>query len=127
MDPLLFAVNDEVVFEVLAMLILLSLILERGLSMLFEWRIFIEKASKRGMKEPIAFIAALIVIVSYKFDALAILFSEESTSYIGYIVTAGVIAGGSKGSIKLFRDWLGWKSNAQLEQETRDNVAGGNQ
>lgn len=117
MDPLLFSINADVVVEVLATVILLSLIIERALSIVFEWRPVLDKIKEKGVKEPVAFIVALVVVMSYKFDSLAIIFSNESNSYMGYIITAGVIAGGSKGSIKLFRDWLGWKSNAQDELE----------
>lgn len=117
MDPLLFSINADVVVEVLATVILLSLIIERALSIVFEWRPVLDKIKEKGVKEPVAFIVTLVVVMSYKFDSLAIIFSNESNSYMGYIITAGVIAGGSKGSIKLFRDWLGWKSNAQDELE----------
>lgn len=55
--------------------------------------------------------------IFYKFDAMAIIFSDERNSIIGYLLTAGIVAGGSKGSIKLFRDFLGWKSNAQKDIE----------
>ncbi len=64
-----------------------------------------------------ALIVSFLVIYAYKFDAMAIIFNEEKNSLIGYLLTAGVIAGGSKGSIKLFRDFLGWKSAAQKEFE----------
>ena len=122
MDPLLFGVNQEVVVEVLSMIILLALIIERALSVLFEWRPLLEKLNNKGIKEPVALIVSLAVVISYKFDALAILFTDESNSYFGYFVTAAVIAGGSKGAIKLFRDWMGWKSQAQKDKEAVDKA-----
>ena len=39
--------------------------------------------------EPIALVVSLAVVVSYKFDALAILFTNESDTYFGYFVSAG--------------------------------------
>lgn len=122
MDPLLFGVNGDVIVEVLAMIVFLSMIIERALSPFFEWRVILEKIKDKGVKEPIAYIVSLAVVVIYKFDALAILFKEETNSYFGYFLTAAVIAGGSKGSIKLFRDWMGFKSAAQQEKELMDQA-----
>ena len=71
----------------------------------------------KGLKEPVALIVSFLVIYIYQFDAMAIIFSKEKNSFVGYLLTAGIIAGGSKGSIKLFREFLGWKSAAQDEYE----------
>jgi hypothetical protein len=117
MDPLLFGIKGDVVAEVLGTIVLLSLFIERALAPLFEWRIVLDKIKDKGVKEPIAFGVSLLAIYFYKFDAMAVLFSQESSSWIGYALTAAVVAGGSKGSIKLFRDWMGWKSTAQKEYE----------
>ena len=122
MDPLLLGIKEYVVVEVLAMIILLALFIERALSVVFEWRPLLEKLDNKGVKEPIALVVSFAVVVSYKFDALAILFTNESNTYFGYIVTAAVIAGGSKGAIKLFRDWMGWKSQAQKDKEDVDKA-----
>ena len=113
MDPLQFGIHGDVVAEVLGTIVLLSLFVERALAPLFEWRVFIERFHDNGVKEPIAIIASFLVVYLYGFDALAIVFSEEGNSPVGYIITAGVVAGGSKGSIKLFKDWLGFRSSTQ--------------
>lgn len=120
MDPLLFGMSAEVVGEVLGTIVVLSMLIERALSPFFEWRPILKKIKSKGIKEPVAFLVSLVVVYFYKFDALAIMFKEEEPSWLGYAVTAGIIAGGSKGSIKLFRDYLGWKSNAQRESEEPD-------
>ena len=117
MDPLLFAINGDLVVEVLTMIVLLSILIERALAIVFEWRPILRKIDEKGVKGPTAFITALVVVGTYKFDALAIIFSEENQSYFGYIITAAIIAGGSKGSMKLFREWMGFKSNALVELE----------
>lgn len=117
MDPLMFGMNSDVVLEVLGTIVLLSLLIERFLSPFFEWRHILTKIKNKGYKEPIAFAVSFVVIYAYQFDALAIIFSEEKNSIMGYLITAGIIAGGSKGSIKLFRDFLGWKSVAQKDHE----------
>ena len=124
MDPLLFGVHADVVGEVLGTLVLLSLFVERALSPIFEWRVFIDKTANKGAKEPIAVVVAVALVAWLDFDALAIIFSRENTSWVGLLITAGVVAGGSKGSIKLFRDWLGWKSSAQKQLEEQQAKAG---
>ena len=113
MDPLLFGIDAEIVGEVLGTVVLISLLVERFLSTIFEWRAVMEKIKGRNIKEPIAFGVSLLVIYFYQFDAMAIIFKEPQNSWLGYALTAGFIAGGSKGSMKLFRDYLGWKSSAQ--------------
>ena len=115
MDPLLFGVKGDMVLEVLGMIVLLSMFIERFLAPFFEWSLIAPKIKGKGIKEPVALIVSFIVAYIYNFDALAILFSEEKTTIFGFAITAGIIAGGSKGSIKLFKDYLGWKSGAQKE------------
>ena len=122
MDPLLFGIHGDQILEVLAMVVLLSMVIERALAPVFEWRPVIVKIRNKGIKEPIAYLLSLCVVYFYKFDLLAILFKEESSSWFGYFVTAAVIAGGSKGSVKLFRDWLGIKSVAQKQKELLDEA-----
>ena len=113
MDPLLFGLNQDVVLEALGAIILLSLIVERGLSVVFGHRLFVNNLAERGLKEPIALLVSWGVVYHIEFDAIAIAFSQEQNSMIGYLVTAGVIAGGSKGSIALFSSWLDWRSSAE--------------
>ena len=119
MDPLTFGMNGDVVVEVLGTIVLLSLLIERFLSPFFEWRIVLDKIKEKGLKEPIAFALSFFIIYTYEFDAMAIIFTQDKNSIIGFLITAGVVAGGSKGAVKLFRDYLGWKSVAQKEAEEK--------
>jgi hypothetical protein len=64
-----------------------------------------------------AFAVSLVVCLRWKFDALSMTILSDRISVIGQVVTAAVIAGGSKGSMKLFRDVLGWKSSAYADYE----------
>ena len=117
MDPLLFGIKADVVGEALGAVVLLSIIVERALSPLFEWKVIFDKITGKSLKEPIAFLVSVGVVYFYKFDALAVIFSQEKNSFVGYLITAAVVAGGSKGSIALFRDYLGWKSSTQKEHD----------
>jgi hypothetical protein len=117
MDPLLFGVKADVVAEVIGAIAILSIFVERALAPVFEWRIILDKIKNKGFKEPIALAASFLVVYLYKFDAMAVIFTQEKNSILGYVITAAVVAGGSKGSVKLFRDWMKIKSSAQQEYE----------
>ncbi len=58
----------------------------------------------------------------WEFDAISMIFLKEKVTLLGMIITGGVVAGGSKGAIKLFRDVMGFKSTAQLEKEEGDKA-----
>lgn len=110
MDPNLFHLDWDRVVEALATIVVLSFLLERALSVVFEHRYYIRTADERGLKEFIAFGLALFVCWHWEFDAVGIILLHDHTTFVGELVTAGVIAGGSKGSVKLFRDLMNWRS-----------------
>lgn len=112
MDPALFRIDWEVLAEVLATIIVLSFFVERALSIVFEHRLFIKSLDEKGLKEPIALVASFMVVRIWNFDALSIVLNSDKTSWLGYLITAAVISGGSKASIKLFHDVLKTRSTA---------------
>ena len=117
MDPNLFYLNWERLGEVLVAISVFAIFLERALSLLFESRFFIKRFKERSIKEIIAFVCGVIICWIWKFDALSFVFPPEKTSIVGYVITGAIIAGGSKGSLILFRDFLKVKSTAQKEYE----------
>ena len=147
MDPNLFHLDYEKLFEVLITIVILSLFIERALSILFESRFFIErtesgellakmkkargekvddKLAKRkkrsGVRELISFIVAVIVCIIWKFDTLTILsVTSENMTIPGYIITAAIISGGSKGSIALFKNVMHFMSSAEKERMAAKN------
>ena len=150
MDPNLFHLNYERLAEVLIAIVFLSLVVERALSILFESRAFIEKTEdgrivtkmknidaeqnpeeyamiakrkkKKGIKESLSFVVAVAVCWIVQFDALTISFvSSDTMSEFGYIFTGAIVAGGSKGSIKLFQDWIGFMSSAEKQRQDLKN------
>lgn len=125
MDPNLFHLDWNRLLEVLATIVVLAFILERALSPLFESRFFINsKLKDKSLKETLGFIVCAAVCVGWEFDAISMILLRSRVSVIGAIITGAVIAGGSKASIKLFRDVLGFKSTAQREyEEARASVA----
>ena len=121
-DPSLFRMDWEVLAEVLAAIIVLSFFIERALSLLFEHRLFVKTLAQRGLKEPIAFLVSLAVVRYWNFDALSVVFHADTATWWGYAITAAIVAGGSKASIKLFHDVMGTKSAALKQlQATKEN------
>jgi len=113
MNPNLFNLEWGRLLEVLVTIVVLAFLVERALSLLFEHRLYIKHFNQKGFKEPIAFIVSLLVCWFWDFDAIGIVVLAEKTSVIGIVITAAIIAGGSKGSIKLFRDMLDIRSDAE--------------
>ncbi len=121
MDPNLFHLNWERTFEVLTTIVIVSILVERALSILVENKRFIEKCNDKGIKEIISFSVSVGVCWVWGFDAISTILLREKTTIIGFILTGAIVAGGSKGSIKLFRDVLGFKSSAQARYEENKN------
>lgn len=117
MDPNLFAQDFELAFEVVITIALLAIFVERALAPLLESRWFIQKFEGKSVKELLAYFAGILVAWAFQFDGFAIVMSSPRNTIIGYILTGGVIAGGSKGSLKLIRDVLKIKSRAQQEKD----------
>jgi len=143
MDPNLFHIDYERLFEVLVGIVIFSFLLERALSVLFESRFFIERTQgnpakaayideqgnsipeqpetpkKKGVKEFIALAVCIAFCCYWDFDAITIiLVSDSHVTVWGEVLTGAVIAGGSKASVTLFRDILGFMSNAEKERQT---------
>ena len=101
--------NIEKLIPALTYMVVLSIFLERALAVLFEWRAVRDWIKQKMLRAPIAYLVALLICILYNFDALSIIFSESKNHHLfGYFLTAGVIAGGSKGAILLFQGILGF-------------------
>lgn len=122
MDPNLFHLDWERVGEVLIAIVILAFLLERALAVLFESRFFIKRWKEKSLKELIAFVVAVLACWYWDFDAVSMIFLKEKVTILGMIVTGGIVAGGSKGSIKLFRGVMGFKSTAQSLKEAEDKT-----
>ena len=133
MDPNLYHLDWERLFEILITIVIMAFLLERALSLLFESRVFINHAQGKSFKELIAFVVAALVCWFWDFDALSMIFLKSKVTIYGAVITGAIVAGGSKASIKLFRDILAFKSTAEAarqaaeEEEEEKNQKGGEQ
>ena len=116
MDPNLFHLDWERTFEALVTIVIMAFLIERALALLFETRIFIKIAQGKSFKELIAFAVAAIICIQWEFDAISMILLSERVTIFGSIVTGAIIAGGSKASIKLFKDIMGFMSTAESER-----------
>ena len=93
----------ENVASVFALLITLSVIIERGLATVFGWKYYEKLLGGRGLKVPIAIGVSFLVANQVPVDLVAILFNGES-SILGQVLTAGLLSGGSKKVAETFGD-----------------------
>ena len=120
MDPNLFRIDWDVLAEVMATIVVLSFFIERALALLFEHRFMVNRVSNRGLKEPIALVVSFAIVRALDFDALAIVFHQDETKVWGCLVTAAIVAGGSKASMALFHNAMNAKSAALREKEQKN-------
>src|SRR5438105_9936550 len=86
------------VVESLAQLVILAMILERGLSFVFDSHWFKVLAKDRdGWKSPITLAVSWGICCLYHFDVLSVVFRRVAAEPIGIFLTAGGVAGGSAG------------------------------
>lgn len=100
----------------LALVVVLAMVLERALSVPFEWGFLKDFLERTKLRSPIAFLAAWAICWQMKFDLLAALANNKAEIWnafsIGVLMTAAVIAGGSKGAVLLFQGVLGFGKEA---------------
>jgi hypothetical protein len=123
----LFHIDYARLMEVLTTIVVLAFLLERALSVLFEHRWFIlwaegsleKPKNRKGLKEIIASVVSIAFCWWQGFDAVSIILqSSETPTFWGIAISGLIIAGGSKGSIALFKDALGCMSSAERERQT---------
>jgi len=117
-DPKFFAIDYQQTLEVLSAMLLLALVVERSLAVVFESKYY-APLHDTGLKPFIVLGLSLFLVHMFNMDMLAIVFSQEKTSWTGFVMTAAVIAGGTKGIIKLMTDVLkipGYKDTPEYKK-----------
>lgn len=99
-------------------IVLIALLLERALAFVFEYHWFQQLTARvEGIKAPVAFGLALLIARTYGVDILAELFREEGApatpTWIGSLLTAAIIAGGSSAAIAIFQNRFNWGRDAR--------------
>jgi hypothetical protein len=107
-DPKGITEHIENVLWGLAIVVVLSMVLERALQMPFEWSPIQGLIERGKLKAPIAVIVATLMCYSAGFDLISVIAIRSTTTWHGMLMTAALIAGGSKGAILLFQGVLGF-------------------
>jgi hypothetical protein len=110
--------------EVLAAVVVLSFVVERALAIIFESEFYVKYLSSFEIKEVVAFALSFYICWHWQFDIVSVLLRGETMSVLGEAITGAVIAGGSKASLKLFRDVIGIQSSAEKERRATEQHAG---
>jgi hypothetical protein len=108
--------SDPNIPAVLWTLVVMSVFVERLLSLIFEHRAYLRYLDGKGWKEPISFAVSLFACAAYGFDGFGLLMGSEEAGWVGLVLTAAVVSGGSKASIALFHQLLNIRSTAAKEQ-----------
>ena len=115
------SLTDGSVFEasgkILGALLVLAIVLESALALLFNWRPFLDTINRRATQPLISFIVAYVFVTKFDFDAVSALFSAYGNrpvqgGYMGPVITAMVIAGGSSAVNRLMQS-LGFRATSE--------------
>ena len=92
--------------EVFVYIILASILIERGLQTVYNWRLWTDYVDGKGIKGPFAFLVSLIFVIGTKLDVVSYVFeaSGSVSQYVGYFITALLIAAGSKAASATWGD-----------------------
>ena len=101
----------------LTKLFVLAVLVESALSLIFNWRVFLEFFNKRAIKTVVMFAVSLVVVRTFNIDIVAQLmetYGQGATQgdAMSTILTALILAGGSSGVNNLFIA-LGFRSRLQ--------------
>lgn len=121
MTDLTSAASGENIAKLLWIAVVLAFMVERALAVVFEHRLWLhlsERFRLKGLKEIAAVALSYYVCACFDFDALALLFNRSACGY-SLFLTALIIAGGSKGAIKLMQDVLGVKRPVEKAPKPR--------
>jgi hypothetical protein len=112
-DPNFIHLDWERAVDAIALVALVGIVVERALSLVFESRWFIERVDRDGVKEAAALAFSVATCTFWNLDVVSmIVLTKPQTQLWGYLITGAVVAGGSKGSQKLFQDLLDLQSSA---------------
>ena len=93
----------ENVASAFALLIALSVVIERGLATVFNWKYYQKLFGGKGLKVPIALIVSYLIATEVPVDLVAMLFNGDA-SVLGQVLTAGLLSGVSKKVAETFGD-----------------------
>ena len=102
----LASIDGDHTWKILYLITVLAFMIERALAVIFEHRIWLRWFERfKGTKELVTLFVAYKIVAWAHFDALALLMDRPSVGKSQFL-TALIVAGGSKGAIKLMQEYL---------------------
>ncbi|MEP7030086.1 MAG: hypothetical protein ABI830_04055 [Pseudolabrys sp.] len=102
----------------LALVVVLAMFLERALSVVFEWGMWDEWLARNSLRAPITLVVSYVICSAMQLDLLHVVGSKDAVPFsllsVGTFLTAGTIAGGSKGAIALFQNVLNFSKGGTV-------------
>jgi len=105
----------ESLLGALVTLFIVSVVLERALTVLFHWRWWKRFCNGKGLKTVVAVAISWAVCSKYGFDVFAMMFGKEAGTG-GYLVTALFVSGGSKLVLSVINQINAFKEQSGLRQ-----------
>ncbi len=106
------------VLGVLFTIVILAMVLERALSIVFEWGVWDKCLAEYSLRAPLTLIASYAICSYMKLDILLTIAKRPPADFrlisIGTFVTAATIAGGSKGAVSLFQNVLNFSKGGTV-------------
>lgn len=94
--------NFEVLAAALALLLWTAILFESSVQPVFSWRYWQRYGEGRGLKVPLLFAWAYLIVSTVHFDALTWAFSADPSA-VGQVVTALTIMGGAGRVLKIMQ------------------------
>jgi hypothetical protein len=118
--PAIQAIALADAFKILALMFVLAVLLEQALSVLFNWRVFLQYFNAGGVKTVVSVLVAWLILEAFKLDLMADLINLYSSTKVASgaatkLLTAFILAGGSSGVNNLLVA-LGFRSMRSAEQ-----------
>lgn len=112
----------------LAGVVVLSMILERALSFVFDYHWFkVWTQTTHGIKALLTLIASYLVCAEWNVDLMQRLFAppefRDKPTFTGVVITALVVAGGSSGTMSLFEKFMGFHKSTRDELIAAEKAA----
>jgi len=117
---------DTMTFRVLFALfelVILSILLERGLYFVFDYRHLREKLQNKGVKAPITLGVSWLICWNHDFDIIARSIDPGAETQVGIFITATIVAGGSAAVMTLFHDVLKFTRSARQGMKDTSQAA----
>ena len=113
----------------LVVLLVLALLIESALSVIFNWRVFLEVFNGRGMKTLVMIAVSALTVKAFGISTVATLLQQykitgsENMPQVSFWLTSLILAGGSSGVFQVLRK-LGYRGDPVPADEVQKPVTG---